>query len=98
MPMNRSHFIKTLILTTMGATMSLGALNKLSQSKSTPPMPVLFVGHGNPMNAIEENSFVESWRNISKTIPKRTRFVFQVCRMQTSIVQLTGSTIHPLRV
>ena len=68
MPMNRSHFIKTLILTTMGA-MSLGALNKLSQSKSTPPMPVLFVGHGNPMNAIEENSFVESWRNIAKTIP-----------------------------
>ena len=24
-------------------------------------MPVLFVGHGNPMNAIERNEFHESW-------------------------------------
>lgn len=33
-------------------------------------MPVLFVGHGSPMNAIEENEFVEGFRNISKSIPK----------------------------
>ena len=37
---------------------------------STEPMPVLFVGHGNPMNAIEENEFVDGWRNIGKTLPK----------------------------
>ena len=29
-------------------------------------MPVLFVGHGNPMNAIEENEFVDGFRNIVK--------------------------------
>ncbi len=33
-------------------------------------MPVLFVGHGSPMNAIEENEFVEGFRNIEKSIPK----------------------------
>jgi 4,5-DOPA dioxygenase extradiol len=33
-------------------------------------MPVLFLGHGSPMNAIEENEFVEGFRNIGKTIPK----------------------------
>lgn len=33
-------------------------------------MPVLFIGHGSPMNAIEENEFTESWRNISKKIPE----------------------------
>jgi 4,5-DOPA dioxygenase extradiol len=33
-------------------------------------MPVLFVGHGSPMNVIEENEFVESWRAIGKTLPK----------------------------
>jgi 4,5-DOPA dioxygenase extradiol len=37
---------------------------------STELMPVLFVGHGNPMNAIEENEFVEGWRSIGKTLPK----------------------------
>jgi 4,5-DOPA dioxygenase extradiol len=31
-------------------------------------MPVLFLGHGNPMNAIEENQFVKGFRNIAKTI------------------------------
>lgn len=33
-------------------------------------MPVLFLGHGSPMNAIEENEFVQGFRNISKEIPK----------------------------
>ena len=27
-------------------------------------MPVLFLGHGSPMNAIEENEFVNGFRNI----------------------------------
>jgi 4,5-DOPA dioxygenase extradiol len=33
-------------------------------------MPVLFVGHGSPMNAIEDNEFTRSWKDISKKIPK----------------------------
>lgn len=33
-------------------------------------MPALFVGHGSPMNAIEENQFVEEWRKLSNKIPK----------------------------
>ena len=32
-------------------------------------MPVLFVGHGSPMNAIEENEFVTEWRRLGKTLP-----------------------------
>ncbi len=38
--------------------------------RDTQMMPVLFLGHGSPMNAIEENEFVTGWRNIGKTIPK----------------------------
>ena len=37
---------------------------------NTEKMPVLFLGHGSPMNAIEENEFVTGFRNIGKTIPK----------------------------
>src|SRR5437868_5895144 len=33
-------------------------------------MPVLFVGHGSPMNAIENNAFTETLRNISARLPR----------------------------
>ena len=33
-------------------------------------MPVLFVGHGSPMNAIEENEYTEHWIRIAKLIPR----------------------------
>ena len=36
----------------------------------TAKMPVLFLGHGSPMNAIEENEFVTGFRNNAKEIPK----------------------------
>jgi 4,5-DOPA dioxygenase extradiol len=41
----------------------------IGSGESTEMMPVLFVGHGNPMNAIEENEFVLSWRELGKSIP-----------------------------
>lgn len=54
-----------------GSTMKLNELNKLtSLLDSTAPMPVLFLGHGSPMNAIEENEFVQGFRETGKTIPK----------------------------
>lgn len=33
-------------------------------------MPVLFVGHGNPMNAIENNEFSTQWATLGKQLPK----------------------------
>lgn len=33
-------------------------------------MPVLFVGHGSPMNAIEANTFTNTWARIGASIPK----------------------------
>jgi len=35
-------------------------------------MPVLFIGHGNPMNAIEENDYVKTWRSIPSFFEKPT--------------------------
>jgi len=32
-------------------------------------MPLLFVGHGSPMNAIEDNEFSRSWTAMGKTMP-----------------------------
>jgi 4,5-DOPA dioxygenase extradiol len=33
-------------------------------------MPVLFMGHGNPMNAIEDNEFSKGWREAAKILPR----------------------------
>ncbi len=33
-------------------------------------MPVLFVGHGNPMNAIERNAFHLGWSAVAKRLPR----------------------------
>ncbi len=42
-------------------------------SEQLPPseqlMPVLFVGHGNPMNAIEDNEFATGWRKAGNDLP-----------------------------
>jgi 4,5-DOPA dioxygenase extradiol len=33
-------------------------------------MPVLFLGHGSPMNAIEDNEFSRAWYKVAQSIPK----------------------------
>lgn len=43
------------------------AIDKLEKTQR---MPVLFLGHGSPMNAIEENQFVQGFRKIAKEIPQ----------------------------
>lgn len=70
--MERSAFLKILALSPLSvAAMKLKALETITQDLTqTEKMPVLFLGHGSPMNAIEENEFVTGFRNIGKDIPK----------------------------
>lgn len=71
--MDRKTFLKTLAVLpiTAAAAMNLNELNKMTAPlSSTAKMPVLFLGHGSPMNAIEENEFVSGFRNIGQTIQK----------------------------
>ncbi len=61
-------------------------------------MPVLFLGHGCPMNAIEENEFVKGFRNIAKTIPKPTAILCVSAHWETKGTFITAmenpATIH----
>ena len=51
--------------------MELNELKKMTDTLSNSQrMPVLFLGHGSPMNAIEENEFVAGFRKIAQEIPK----------------------------
>lgn len=70
--MDRKKFLTTLgLLPVAAAAMHLKELNKLTEPLgSTAKMPVLFLGHGSPMNAIEENEFVSGFRNAAKQLPR----------------------------
>jgi 4,5-DOPA dioxygenase extradiol len=70
--MKRSDFLKILALSPLSlAAMKLKELENFTKELTpTEKMPVLFLGHGSPMNAIEENEFVAGFRTIGKTIPK----------------------------
>ncbi|MBR9920457.1 MAG: 4,5-DOPA dioxygenase extradiol [Bacteroidetes bacterium] len=50
---------------------SLSSLKRFSDNlPNADRMPVLFLGHGSPMNAIEENQFVKGFRDVAKTLPR----------------------------
>ncbi len=59
------------LLPLIGSSMTLKDLNKMTSTmNSTGKMPVLFLGHGSPMNAIEENEFVASFRKLGKELER----------------------------
>ncbi len=52
--------------------MSLKSLQSLSENleEQDAKMPLLFVGHGSPMNGIEDNDFSRRWRQMGQEIPQ----------------------------
>jgi 4,5-DOPA dioxygenase extradiol len=61
-------------------------------------MPVIFVGHGNPMYAIEENSFTRTWQNLGQILPKPQAIVVISAHWETVGTYVTAMerprTIH----
>lgn len=39
------------------------------ENQMTKPMPAVFVGHGNPMNALLDNTYTRGWAAIGKDVP-----------------------------
>ncbi|MEI6696405.1 MAG: 4,5-DOPA dioxygenase extradiol [Bacteroidota bacterium] len=70
--MERRKFLQSLAIIPLSYTaMKLNELNTITKHfERTDKMPVLFLGHGSPMNAIQENEFVTGFRNTAKSIPK----------------------------
>ena len=69
--MNRKTFLQQLGTFSLAAyTMNSQAFYTLSKTlKPSAKMPVLFVGHGSPMNAITDNEFTRKWEQLGKTLP-----------------------------
>lgn len=75
--------------------MKLHALHNITGSfENTPKMPVLFVGHGSPMNAIEENEFVQGFRNVSSGIKTPAAILVVSAHWETRGTRVTAME-HP---
>ncbi|MBK9283121.1 MAG: 4,5-DOPA dioxygenase extradiol [Sphingobacteriaceae bacterium] len=72
--------------------------NKKMTSNENKKMPVLFIGHGSPMNAIEDNEFVKGWKKISDDIPTPTAILCISAHWETNGTLITAmekpKTIH----
>jgi 4,5-DOPA dioxygenase extradiol len=61
-------------------------------------MPVLFVGHGNPMNALERNDHTRAWERMAAALPKPRAILSVSAHWYTRGVRVTAEerprTIH----
>lgn len=96
--MNRSDFIKLAIGgTTM---MALNPLYNWSKDlkETDGKMPVLFIGHGSPMNGIEDNLFSKTWVKLGTEIPKPKAVLVVSAHWLTNGTHITAmeapKTIH----
>ena len=66
--------------------------------ESDQKMPVLFVGHGNPMNALEDNEYSRAWAEVGQSLPQPKAILCISAHWETVGTQVTGmdkpKTIH----
>jgi 4,5-DOPA dioxygenase extradiol len=79
--------------------MELNELNKIAELFSnTETMPLLFVGHGNPMNAITKNEFTDGWNKVGKSLPRPNAIICISAHWETNGTFVTAmekpKTIH----
>lgn len=99
--MNRKQFIKVAGITAFSIPM-ISALNKLEnitgKFSNSQRMPVLFLGHGSPMNGIEDNEFVREFKKQGKQLDKPNAIVVVSAHWETKGTFVTAmenpKTIH----
>ena len=74
-----------------GAALTLRVLGRAVDGfTSTPAMPELFLGHGSPMNAIQENSFTHGWRTVAKDLHAPNAILYISALWETTGTFVTG--------
>jgi 4,5-DOPA dioxygenase extradiol len=62
------------------------------QSRRGTSMPMFFVGHGSPMNAIEDNQFSKGWKEVAAAIPRPTSILCLSAHWETNGTYITAMT------
>ena len=80
----------------MATDSTIRKLAEAPQSGTT--MPVLFIGHGSPMNAIEDSDYSRAWAAVSRLLPKPKAILCVSAHWQTDGTRVTAmeqpKTIH----
>lgn len=98
--MDRKKFLLSLATLPLATTaMKLADLTRITDPlKPSERMPVLFLGHGSPMNAIEENEFVRGFRQVATTLQRPQAILVVSAHWETRGTQVTAManprTIH----
>ncbi len=96
--MQRRTLIKAGGLLAMAQITGMSTLSALaSLGKSLSPserMPVMFVGHGSPMNAIEDNAYHKSWQAMGKSLPRPQAILSVSAHWITNGTKVTAMS-HP---
>jgi 4,5-DOPA dioxygenase extradiol len=85
-------------MATLLSKMQDEGLNPRHDDELSEKMPVLFVGHGSPMNAIEENEFAAGWRDMGRKLPRPSAILCVSAHWQSKGTMVTAmqkpETIH----
>lgn len=97
--MKRKQFLQTLITSAIGMT-TLSAFRNFADAlpEQEGLMPMLFVGHGSPMNGIEDTEFSRRWKKMASEIPKPAAVLVVSAHWYTKGTKITAmdfpKTIH----
>ncbi len=76
--------------------MKLQDLHKITEPfATTKKMPVLFMGHGSPMNAIEDNEFTKGFKKMGEGIAKPTAIICVSAHWETKGTCITAMSKPP---
>lgn len=56
------------------------------------PMPAAFLGHGNPMNALDNNRYTDAWRNFGASVPRPRAIVVISAHWYINATAVTAMT------
>jgi 4,5-DOPA dioxygenase extradiol len=80
----------------MATTSNIRALAAVPETEAR--MPALFIGHGSPMNAIEDTEFSQAWAEVARSLPKPQAVLCISAHWETNGTRVTAmkqpETIH----
>ncbi len=95
--MHRQDFIKSLsLLALSGVVSKASALNLfLDIAPNSAKTPLLFVGHGSPINGIEDNKYSNVWKDLGKKLDPPTAIICISAHWLTKGTFVTGLQEQP---
>jgi 4,5-DOPA dioxygenase extradiol len=96
--MNRRSFLNNAALGVIAMSTVKDLNDVFASLKNSDKLPVLFVGHGSPMNAIEDNEFSAEWGKVGSSLPRPQAILCVSAHWQTHGTFVTAmekpQTIH----